>query len=117
MIRGPARVSAVVALAGAFTIWALHFLFLYGFQALACARGFADAQVGGVGIVQAAGALATAVAALACLWLLLAPPRVAEPPDDEASSFLIRLRMATAALALLAIGWNALPLALLPPCR
>lgn len=46
-------------------VWAAHFLFVYVFAALACARGFASASLFGFGIVPATIVGSTAIAVLA----------------------------------------------------
>src|SRR3546814_2141641 len=58
------------ALAGRL-IWAAHFLLIYGFAALACARGFADVRLLGAGVVPLIVGAATAVAILAAAAMLL----------------------------------------------
>src|SRR3546814_15575902 len=58
------------ALAG-LLIWAAHFLLIYGFAALACARGFADVRLLGAGVVPLIVGAATAVAILAVAAMLL----------------------------------------------
>src|SRR3546814_6226724 len=58
------------ALAGRL-IWAAHFLLIYGFAALACARGFADVRLLGAGVVPLIVGAATAVAILAVAAMLL----------------------------------------------
>jgi hypothetical protein len=117
MIRRSTALPAPVALAGAFTAWALHFLILYSFQALACARGFADERIGGIGIVPAVGGVATVAAIAACFWLVLVRGQAGQDDGNGAAGFLAHVKASSAVLALLAIIWTALPLVLLPPCR
>jgi hypothetical protein len=82
-------------------VWALHFAALYGFAALACARGFAHA-------VPWIVATATLVAAALAGVLVL---RHAKRGD-----FIDWLTAALAAFALLAIAWQALPAFVVPVC-
>ncbi len=51
-------------------IWAADFLLVYVFAAVACARGFADVQVSGVGIVLFAQFVSFLAAALAALGMI-----------------------------------------------
>ena len=83
-------------------VWALHFGALYGFTALACARGFAGAVPW---VAGAASALA-----LAALLLILARSR---PRRDEFESW---LAFSIAALALAAIVFQTVPVYLVRPC-
>ena len=46
-------------------VWGAHFLFVYVFTALACARAFADLRLIGIGIVPMAILAATAAASVA----------------------------------------------------
>jgi hypothetical protein len=81
-------------------LWLAHFSALYGFNAIACARGFA-------GAVPWVVAGATLVLALAAGFLVLRKPK------DE---FVDWLTSALAALSLLAILWQALPTLMVSPC-
>jgi hypothetical protein len=51
-------------------IWAADLLLVYVFAAVACARGFADVQVSGVGIVLFAQFVSFLAAALAALGMI-----------------------------------------------
>jgi hypothetical protein len=81
-------------------LWALHLTALYGFTALACARGFAHA-------VPWVIAVATLVLGAAAALLML---RFSKP------QFMDWLTAALAALSLVAIVWQALPVLLVSPC-
>jgi hypothetical protein len=84
---------------GAF-IWALHFVAVYGFTGLACARGFGAAVPWTVGVI-------TLVAAAAAILVIL---------QNWSSEFTRWMSAAIAALALLAIAWEALAALLAPTC-
>jgi hypothetical protein len=82
-------------------VWALHFAAIYGYTALACARGFGESAPWAVGV---ATALAAALAALIILRNL----------DSEFTRW---LSAALAAAALVAILWEGLtPLLVRHPC-
>jgi len=83
-------------------LWAVHFTFLYGFTALACARGFAEA------LPWVAG-LASLLAAVAALALIVFGWR-------RRQGFHGWMTAGVAAFALLAIAWETLSVYLLPPC-
>jgi NO-binding membrane sensor protein with MHYT domain len=83
-------------------VWALHFMAIYGFTALACARGFPSA-------IPWAIAIATVLAtALAVAIVARHYPRRSE--------FVHWMTATVAALALLAIVFEALPALWLPAC-
>ncbi|HEX2197519.1 MAG TPA: hypothetical protein VHG88_02695 [Burkholderiales bacterium] len=82
-------------------VWALHFAAVYGFTALACARGF-GAQA------PAVTAIATAVAAVLAIAIIL------RNLNDEFSRW---ISAAVAGAALLAILWEGLSAFMVPnPC-
>ncbi|MGH8078325.1 MAG: hypothetical protein ACREPE_13500 [Lysobacter sp.] len=89
-------------------IWAADFLFIYVFVALACARGFDDAIVFGIGVVPLAVGVATAIASAVTSAVLISALRGAEH-GPSTSRFLQRLALGLAVLALVAIAWNGLP--------
>ena len=81
-------------------LWALHFTLIYGFTALACARGFGASApwfVGGATVVAAA-------AAIAIIATHLSP------------EFTRWLTAAVAGIALLAIAWEGLSAFMVPAC-
>jgi len=82
--------------------WAAHFLAIYGFTGIACARGFG-------GWVPAAIGLATLVAGGACTWAIVSGLRDRDAFERWLSAML-------AAAALLAIVWEAFPVLLVKPC-
>lgn len=96
----PFVTTALRLLAGAI-VWALHFALIYGFTALACARGSPDA-------VPWVIAFATLTAGAACLALI-----VRQRPWR---SFEAGLASGITTIALLAIAWEALPIFMVPVC-
>jgi hypothetical protein len=101
-------------------IWAVRFLAAYIFTALACARGWADAAVGEVGLVAAVVSLLTLVAAAGCGAILFYAAvhlrRVARDPAEETVRFIHVMAGSIAALGLLAIIWETLPVFVIPIC-
>jgi hypothetical protein len=83
-------------------VWALHFGALYGFTALACARGFA----GALPWVAAAATLAAVVAAALILALGL----------RRRQDFAGWMTLSVAAFALAAIAFQTIPLFIVPAC-
>ena len=81
-------------------VWALHFALVYGFTALACARGFAAAAPWAVGA-------ATLAATLATLAIIV---------THLSGDFIRWLTAGVAAFALLAILWEGIPALLVAPC-
>lgn len=95
---------------GGVMLWALHFLVIYGFTALACARGFHQRDWLGAGPITWVVLGATVVTATGMIWLMrrlwLATPRV----------FVDWLGAALTALALVGVLYEALPVLLVKPC-
>ena len=81
-------------------VWALHFGAIYGFTGLACARGWESAVPWTVG-----GATLVAGAAAAALVL-----------KNVSTDFLRWMTATLAALALLAILFEGLPVLMVPAC-
>jgi hypothetical protein len=83
-------------------VWALHFTAIYGLTALACARGWGW-------LVMPSIAASTLLASIAIGALLaIALPRRAQ--------FEYWMSACVAALALVAIVWEALPVLMVPAC-
>lgn len=83
-------------------VWALHFSVLYGFAALACARGLA----GAVPWVSLAATLA-ALGAIAVIAVRNLPRR---------GEFTAWLALSVAGLALVAVLYATIPLFIVPIC-
>lgn len=97
-------------------VWAVHFLAIYGFTALACARGFAM-EVLGVGIVAVFILGASLLATAALLITIRRAVRESNADAMPASSrFVHWLTAAMAGLALLAVWWETLPLIWIAGC-
>ncbi len=110
----------ILYLTGGLIIWGARFLAAYIFTAIACARGWADASLGGLGIVPAVVSLLTLAAAAGCVAILLsALPhlRRASPDTGDNSHFIHYVAATMAALGLLAVVWETLPVFMIPICR
>ena len=92
--------SAALRMALGVMVWAAHFALVYGFTALACARGFASAAPWVVGA-------ATLVAALAALAIIA---------TNASSEFTRWMTAAIASLALVAVVWEGIPAFIVPTC-
>lgn len=86
----------------AIVVWALHFAVIYGTTGLACARG-------APGMVPWVIGIATLLAAAACSAIFVMHAR-------RRGAFRHWLSAGIAAMALLAIVWEALPVLLVPAC-
>jgi hypothetical protein len=91
---------AALRIALGILVWAVHFAAIYGFTALACARGF--------GAAAPWVALAATVVAAAAAIAIIATHLSAE--------FTRWMTASVAALALLAIVWEGLSPLWAPPC-
>lgn len=91
--------------------WGAHFLFIYGFTGLACARpSWLDGN-----LVAWVVCGATLAAFLAILLLFLRTGFAGKPHDCPA--FVHWLTLALGGVSILAIAWQTVPVLLLPPCR
>jgi hypothetical protein len=99
-------------------IWATDFLFITLFAAIACARGFADGTLLGIGIVPLVSVFATVIAAAATCAVILTASQGgrADPEEPSNGDFLGRLSMIAALVALIAIAFTALPALVLRTC-
>lgn len=94
--------SAALWMSSGVIVWALHFGALYGLTALACARGWQSLVVPSI-------ALATALAAILALLIVVAGWR-------RRARFESWMTAGIAALALVAIVWEAIPVLIVPIC-
>ena len=83
-------------------VWTLHFAAIYGVTGLACARGWTS-------IIAPSIVAATALAAAACLAIIVAGWR-------RRAEFESWLSASVAALALVAIVYESIPVLIVPPC-
>jgi hypothetical protein len=93
---------ATLGMSAGAIIWAAHFTALYGYTALACARGLETS-------VPWVAALATAAALVAMAWIGLR----ALPHRRE---FIGWMTLAIAGLALVGVVYETVPLFIVPLC-
>ena len=105
----PSIDTALRTLSGAF-IWAAHFAAIYGFTSLACARNLASIQWLGIGVVAWVVGGATVIALAAEASVIVAAMRRVPIGFAEWMSASI------AALASLAMIWEALPALMVSAC-
>lgn len=116
VVRNPLLMIAALLIAGA------HFLFIYVFAAIACAKGFAVREIAGFGIVPFVNGLATVIALIAVLLILVDALRRmgwrAPKSSDAAAApiFLAWMTAGFAGLCLVAIVWYSLPNFMVPVC-
>jgi hypothetical protein len=114
-------------------VWTAHFLTLYVFTAIACAKGFFDDEILGLRVVQLFGGAVTAVALLLILDAMMLSYRRWRgmpwdgrpgplPPHDTNDIHSRRRFMAYAGfllsgLALIATIWETLPIVFFAACH
>ena len=108
MARLPALPDLVLLVAGP-VVWAVHFLAIYAFTGVVCARPGVDAGIVAWG-VTIGGAAAIALLAVLVLGARRAASR------EERRPFAQQVGQGLAAFAALAIAWETLPVFLAPPC-
>ena len=101
----------VLLLTGGLLIWLATFVLGYVFEAVACARGFAEARLGGARLVPLVVIALDLLAAAATVTLLLAARRRWRVEQQDAHGRFLRCVM----LACCAIALPALWLLALPP--
>lgn len=103
-------------------VWSVRFLAVYSFTAIACSRGWTGEAFAGIGLIPFVVALLTLGSIVGCVAVLArAVPRLGfRSPDrdaEENTRFVHAIAATVAALALLSIAWETLPLFLVPACR
>jgi len=99
-------------------IWAAHFLAIYAFTALSCARNVATVGWLGVGSVTlfiVAATLAAAAALLVTIGLAIRDG-IRARTSPAPTAFVHWLTAAIGSLVLLAVVWETLPVLVLPVC-
>lgn len=110
-------VGSAALMLGGLLVWAVYFLFVYVFNALACARGFAGAELLGIGLVPFTIGAATLAALLIVAALgLVAARRARAAQADDVARFLRYTAALVALLSFVAVAWTGLSLLLIAPC-
>jgi hypothetical protein len=114
-------IARLTFLPGGLLVWAAHFLFAYGLNGLACARGFDRAELFGFGLVPLILAVATLAAlTAACIILVLAllgrGPGIAAETEGGVRDFWRFGTAIVAAFSIIAVIWTAIPALIIAPC-
>lgn len=111
-------VSRLLFMLAGLIIWAVHFGFVYGFNALACTFGFAGSQLLGMGVVVLAVGLATFLAFGADILVMLRAVAGPHAVDLTADSrrFMRYVAGSLAALSAVSVLWQGLPALMVPAC-
>ena len=103
-------------------VWAAHFLAIYAFTALSCARAGTSVWYTPAAVPWFVGA-ATLVASIVLLWTITSTLRAGWNPRSQAAvqaptrDFVGWLSAALATLVLVAVLWETLALVWVPACR
>ena len=100
-------------------VWGVHLLAVYTVNALACARGFADMDVLGIGIAPFTIVVLGLVSLVVLAGLAAVAVRERGPfsaDEGQEQSFLRFLTIAIAGLSGVAVVWETIPAFLIPPC-
>jgi hypothetical protein len=111
--------TRLFAVAAGLIAWAVQFTVIYGVAAIACARGYGDASIAGVGLVHSAivGATLLALAVTAAILVMALRDRRNRNADTHPTDrFLADTTLAISALSLVAIFWQGLPALFVPAC-
>jgi hypothetical protein len=120
-MRSPGFVLKLLFFLGGLLIWGSHFLFVYGFNGIACARGFDRNAVFGIGIVPLTVAVVTVLAMAASILIVgLAVagrgPGITHECDQALQQFWRLGTAVVASFSTIAVAWTGLPALIIPPC-
>ncbi|MBM1170835.1 hypothetical protein [Microvirga arabica] len=114
------RTGQVLLALGGMIAWAVQFTVIYGATSTLCGRGWADATLLGVGVVQFTILAATIAAFVPAAILLVVSLREErqrrDQPASATDSFLSQASVLINGLSLVAILWNGVPAFILPAC-
>jgi hypothetical protein len=111
--------TQLIAMMAGLIAWAVQFTVIYGVTSVACARGYADLAVLGVGLVPFAILVTTAAALAATGWVFAAALARHRRMTDSAhptDRFLAYSTLLISGLSLVTIAWHGLPALIVPPC-
>ncbi|HEY9280768.1 MAG TPA: hypothetical protein VIP51_11905 [Eoetvoesiella sp.] len=96
-------------------VWAVHFLFIYAVNGVACARP--DLQASWAGSPASSWIIGVgSLLALAAMVLILLCQRKQMPGAGTEPEFMLRLGRALCMLSAVAILWETIPVLLVPAC-
>jgi hypothetical protein len=105
---------------GGLVAWAVQFSVIYGVTSTLCGRGWADAMLFGIGVVQFTILTATLATLTATVILLIVSLREDRQQRDQSTSatdiFLSQAGVLINGLSLVAILWSGVPAFILPAC-
>lgn len=114
------RTLQVLLTIGGLIAWAVQFTILYGVTSTLCGRGWANATLLGMGVVQATILVATLATLAATALLLVVSLRVVRQQSAQFTSatddFLGRVGVLMNGLSLVVILWHGVPAFILPAC-
>lgn len=103
---------------GGLLVWMADFVFVYVFAAVACAKGFADANLLGLPIVTVVTLLASLLAGVITVLILRRGYRLHNAPEtDEHTRFIGFVTFASGGLALVALVLLVMPVLVMSACR
>jgi hypothetical protein len=109
--------TTAFSILGGLLVWIADFVFVYGFAAVACARGFSDVSWFGVPIVTLMTLLASLVAGAVTVLIVRRGCRLhRREPADEHARFIGFVTCASGGLALIALVLLALPALVVSAC-
>ncbi|MBD2747521.1 hypothetical protein IC232_12525 [Microvirga sp. BT688] len=114
------RTGQVLLTLGGMIAWAVQFTIIYAATSTLCGRGWADATLLGIGVVQFT-ILSTTLVTLAAAAILLVVSLRAErqgrhQPVSATDSFLCQTSVLINGLSLIVILWHGIPGIILPAC-
>jgi hypothetical protein len=114
------RTGQVLLTLGGMIAWVVQFTVVYGATSTLCGRGWADATLLGIGVVQFTILAATLVTLAAATILLIVSLREERQQRNQPASatdgFLSQTAVLINGLSLVAILWNGVPAFILPAC-
>lgn len=112
------QTSSLTLLMAGLIVWMVRFLAVYLIAEAICSRGWEATTIAGIGILPAFIVGSAVVAILLDVWIaLIAYRRLQFADTDFSSRFMASVALAVAAISVLAIVWEALPVFILPACR
>jgi len=109
--------STTLLIAGGLLAWLAEFVFVYGFAAVACARGFADVSLLGLPIVPVLTIVTSLVTAAITVMLVRRGRRLqSELGADDHSRFIGFVIVASGGIALIALVLLVLPAIVVSAC-
>jgi hypothetical protein len=114
------RTLQVLVMLGGMIAWAVQFTVIYAVTSILCGRGWADATLFGIGIVQAVIAATTLLALVPTAVVFMVLLRAHRQRDGQQASaatvFMMQAGILINGLSLIVIFWQGTPALILPAC-